>query len=212
MYNIKVLIVNIFLFSLVAYNSINTHVTSNNIMTHHGTLQFDKNLFDFEETNFYGIYEPHGYMTWHVEMFPPGEDNYIMFNSLIFDNIFTPQQLSDATFKSTADTGDLYEHTIRVNGEDRFLKSVDMTFGKWDTETQSINLSGHGSIDEDDNLPEVIYKFNATLKFKDLNIFETTEEATQKFIDTYFQNIKDKLDIKFENAASGLQAIIGGHF
>jgi hypothetical protein len=181
-------------------------------MTPLGNLQYDDNLFDFEETNIYGIYESDGYMTWHIEMFPSGEDNYIMFNSLVFDNVFSPQQLTDLKFKETTDTSDLYEHTVRVNGDDRFLNSVDMTFGKWDTENQSIQLSGHGIIDTDDNLPEVTFKFNATLKFKELNIFETTKEATQQFVDTYLKDSKDKLSIKFENAASGLQAIIGGNF
>ncbi|MGZ3848663.1 MAG: hypothetical protein ACXVMS_12195 [Flavisolibacter sp.] len=181
-------------------------------MTPLGNLQYDNNLFDFEETNIYGIYEPHGYMTWYIEMFPDGEDNYIMFNSLVFDNIFSPQQLSDVTIKETSDTGDLYEHTVRVNGEDRFLKSIDMAFGKWDTENQSIQITGHGTIDADDNLPEVVYKFNAVLRFKELDIFETTKEATQKFVDTYLQDTKDKLEINFENVASGLQAIISGHF
>ena len=42
-------------------------------MTPLGNLQFDNNSFNFEETNIYGIFEPHGYMTWHIEMFPPGE-------------------------------------------------------------------------------------------------------------------------------------------
>jgi hypothetical protein len=181
-------------------------------MTPLGNLQFDDNSFDFEETNIYGIFEPHGYMTWHIEMFPPGEENYIMFNALILDNIFSPQQLSETSYTSAADTGDLYEHTVYVNGQDRFLKSVNMTFGKWDTETQTIQLNGHGSIDEDEDLPEVVYRFNATLKFKDLNIFETTKEATQKFIDTYLQNSKDSIKVEFENAASGLQAVICGQF
>jgi hypothetical protein len=181
-------------------------------MTPLGNLQYDNNSFDFEETNIYGIYESHGYMTWHIEMFPPGEDNYIMFNSLVFDNVFSPKQLSGITFKETTDTSDLYEHTVKVNGDDRFLNSVDMTFGNWDTENQSIQLSGHGTIDADDNLPEVTYKFNAILKFKELNIFETTKEATQQFVDTYLRDNKDKLNITFENAPSGLQAIIGGNF
>jgi hypothetical protein len=181
-------------------------------MTPFGNLRFDNNSFDFEETNIYGIYESAGYMTWHIEMFPPGEDNYIMFNSLGFDNVFSPRQLTDLTFKETDDTGDLYEHTVRVNGGDRFLKSVDMTFGKWDSANQSIQLTGHGTVDAGENLPQVTYKFNAILKFKELNIFETTKEATQKFIDTRLQDSKDKLHIKFENVASGLQAIIGGHF
>jgi hypothetical protein len=177
-----------------------------------GNLQFDKKAFDFEETNIYGIFEPYGYMTWHIEMFPPGEENYIMFNALILNNIFLPQQLSETSYTATADTGDLYEHTVRVNGQDRFLKSVDMTFSKWDMKTQTIQLNGHGSIDQDNDLPEVVYRFNATLKFKNLNIFETTKEATQKFIDTYLQNDKDNIKVEFENAASGLQAVISGQF
>ena len=181
-------------------------------MTPLGNLQFDNNAFDFEETNIYGIYEPQGYMTWHIEMFPIGEDNYIMFNSLILDNVFSPQQLSDKTYKATHETGDLYEHTVRVNGEDRFLQSVDMTFGKWDNENQSIKLNGQGTIDADNDLPQVIYKFNAVLKFKELDIFETTKEATQKFVDTYLQESKNNLKVKFEDVASGLQAIISGTF
>ncbi len=186
--------------------------SSNNIMTPFGNLQFDNNSFDFEEANIYGIYESHGYMTWHIEMFPAGEDNYIMFNSLMLDNIFSPQQLSNTKYKANADTGDLYEHTVRVDAQDRFLQSVDMTFGKWNTENQSILLSGHGIIEADDDSPEVIYRFNAFLKFKELNIFETTQEATQKFVDTYLQNNKEKLEINFENVASGLQATISGQF
>ena len=181
-------------------------------MTQLGILQFDKSSFEFEETNIYGIYESYGYMTWHIEMFPSGEDNYIMFNALILDNIFSPQQLSETTYKSASDTGDLYEHTVRVGGQDRFLKSVDMKFDKWNTESQSINLTGYGIIEEDDNLPEVNYKFNATLKFNGLNLFETTQETTQKFVDSHFQDIKDKLEITFENVRSGLQATIVGRF
>jgi hypothetical protein len=177
-----------------------------------GNLQLDNNLFDLEETSIYGIFEPYGYMTWYIEMFPAGEDNYIMFNSVVFDNVFSPQQLSDTTFKETSDTGDLYEHTVLVDGEERFLKSIDMTFGKWDTENQSIHLTGHGVIDPEDNLPALAYKFDATLKFKGLNIFETTKEATQKFIDIHLPESKQKLDIRFENVASGLQAIISGRF
>ena len=181
-------------------------------MTHLGNLQFGNNSFDLEETNIYGIFEPHGHMTWHIEMFPTGEHNYIMFNALILDNIFSPQQLSNIAYTATADTSDLYEHAVRVNGQDRFLKSVDMTFGKWKTETQSVQLIGHGTIEKDDDLTEVAYMFNAILKFKDLNIFETTKDATQKFVDTYLQNGKDDIEVEFENVASGLQAVIRGHF
>jgi hypothetical protein len=181
-------------------------------MTSLGKLQFDNNSFDLEETNIYGIYEPYGEMTWHIEMFPAGEDNYIMFNALILGNIFSPNALSDTIYKATADTGDLYEHTVRVNGEDRFLQSVNMTFGKWDKESQSTTLTGYGIIDAEDNLPEVNYKFNANLKFKELCIFETTKEATQKFVDTYLQDRKDRIEVNYEEVASGLQATISGRF
>lgn len=177
-----------------------------------GNLQFDNNSFDLEETSIYGIYEPSGEMTWHIEMFPPGEDNYIMFNSLTLGNIYLPNALSDTSYKATADTADLYEHTVRVNGEDRFLQSVDMTFGKWDSENQSISLTGHGIIDADDNLPEVNYNFRANLKFKELYIFETTPEATQMFVETHLQDRKDRIEVNYEEVASGLQATISGRF
>ena len=181
-------------------------------MTSFGNLLYGNTLFHLEETNIYGIYESDSYMAWNIEMFPSGEDNYIMFNSLVIDNIFSPKQLNGKTFKETSDAADLYEHTVKVNGEDRFLKSVEMTFSNWDTENQSLHLNGHGTILEDDNFPEVIYKFYAILKFQGLNIFETTQRETQQFIDTCLQDVKDKLEIKFENVASGLTAIISGQF
>ena len=44
-----------------------------------------------------------------------------------------------------------------------------MTFGKCDTENQSIKLSANGNIDADEDLSDVSYKFIATLKSKELN-------------------------------------------
>ena len=181
-------------------------------MTPPGNLKFGNDLFDLEETNIYGIFEPNGYMTWHIEMFPEGEDNYIMFNSLQFDNIFSPGKLNDIKYKADADASDLKEHTVRVNGQDRFLQSVDMTFGKWNTANQSIELTGHGTIDAEDDIPEILFKFNALLKFKEINIFETSQAAVQKFVETYLQDVQNRIEIKFENVASGLQAEIAGQF
>ncbi len=181
-------------------------------MENPGNLQYDNDLFDLEEANIYGIYEDEGYMTWHIEMFPSGDNNYIMINSLVLDKIFSPHQLSKVSFKETSETSDLYEHTILVNSDDRFLKSIEMIFGNWDTEYQSIKLTGSGIIESYENLPEINYKFKAILKFKGLNIFETNKEATKQFVDTYLQDNKSKLDIKFENVASGLKATIEGSF
>ena len=181
-------------------------------MTPLGHLEFNSNSFDFEETNIYGIFEPHGNMTWHIEMFPAGEDNYIMLNSLFIEQVFSPQRLSGIKYQATNDESGLYDHTVRVDGRDRYLQSIEMVFGNWDTKNQSIQLSGQGIIEPDDNLPEVSYVFNAILKFKELNIFETTKEATQKFVETHLQDSNESLEIKFEDVPSGLQATIGGRF
>src|ERR1700719_1588227 len=134
-------------------------------MTPVGHLEFNSNSFDFEETSIYGIFEPHGSMT----------DNYIMLNSLFIERVFSPQQLSGIKYQGPGDESDLYDHTVRVDGRDRFLQSIEMVFGNWDTKNQSIQLSGHGIIEPDDDLPELSYVFNAFLKFKGLNIFETTK-------------------------------------
>jgi|GEM_PF-3407903 len=181
-------------------------------MANFGNLQFDEKLFDLEEANIYGIYEPFGYMTWHIEMFPKGEDNYIMLNALVFDGITSPRQLSETTLNETSNTSDLNEHTVRVDGEDRFLKSIDMNFGKWDAENQTIQLTGHGIIDADDNFPAVKYILNCRLRFQGINIFETTKEEVQAFVDTYDQDKKAEIEVKFEHVASGLRATISGNF
>jgi len=182
-------------------------------MTSPGILQIDKNSFDLDQTNIYGIYEPQGgYMTWHIEMFLVGEVSYVMFNSLVFDNIFSPSELSNIKYKATSGTDDLYEHTIHINGQDRFMQSVDMTFENWDAISQSIKLSGNGIIAAGDALPEATYQFTAFLKFSEIDIFETSQEETKKFADNHLTGMKDNLEIKFENVESGLHAIIKGQF
>jgi hypothetical protein len=181
-------------------------------MTPLGHLQYNNKIFPLEQATFYGIYEPRGYMSWWIELIPQDDSNYIMLNSLIFPNIFLPHQLS---FLDTPDIRDKYEHTVQVNGEDRFFDSSNLTFRRWDTPTQSIQLTGHGIIsgEKKEGLPEVHYEINVNLKFKGIYLFETTKEDTQKFIDAH---LKDELDIlfevQFENVPSGLQAVIAGQF
>jgi hypothetical protein len=96
-------------------------------MKSYGSLQFDNNSFDLEQTNIYGIFVPPGEMTWYIEMFPAGEDNYIMLNALSFENIFSPQKLSGVKFRSTSVESDLYENTVFVDGQDRFLQSIEIS-------------------------------------------------------------------------------------
>jgi len=174
-----------------------------------GNLQFDDIVFDIEEANIYGIVEPYGDVTWHVEMFPEGEENYIMFNALVFDGVYSPKNLSNITGN---ETGDLYEHTVIINGEDRFLKTLQITFGEWNTEDRSILFKGYGIVEATDDFPEMTYSFAAILKFKELNIFETTKEETQQFIDTYLADIRDGISATYQQVASGLQARITGLF
>jgi hypothetical protein len=177
-----------------------------------GNLKFGENIFDIEEANCYGVFESHGFMTWHIEIFPKGDENYIMLNSLIFDDIFSPNQLSEKNYNAVNGLDDLYEHTVIVNSEERFLTDLNITFGKWDTESQSISLSGKGAIDTSDNSSGVFYEFNTILIFKDLNLFETTQENAKIFLDKYLPDNKDKINIRFEKPPSGLHAIISGQF
>ncbi len=177
-----------------------------------GTLLFDKKQFELEETTIYGIYEPHGDMTWHIELFPQGEENYIMLNAIVFKDTYSPAALSNIQYNAASNYDDLYEHTVLVNGEERHLQTLNMVFGNWQAATQSIPLTGKGIIEPDDTLPALVFKFDCILHFKDLNIFETTAAATQEFVDNHLQEIKSRLLITFEKVASGLQAVISGQF
>ena len=151
-------------------------------------------------------------MTWDIGIYPPGEDNYIMFNSLFFEGMQLPRQLSGLVYRGGVEKDDLYEHTVRVGGSDRFLETVELTFGEWDREGQTITLAGSGRILEEKKLPPVSYSFNALLKFSGINIFETSLEEAHKFVATYMAGPVDRADISFERVASGLQAIIKGPF
>jgi hypothetical protein len=177
-----------------------------------GTLTYGNHSFEFEKTNLYGILEPHGHMTWYIELFPPGEDDYLMFNALTFDQAFSPSKLSHIHFSGSNNTADLYEHTVRVEAEDRFLDSVDMSFGAWDPTGQCITLSGKGLIEGEHGLPPIPYSFEARLPFEGLSIFETTREAAQKFLTTHLSDNRGKIALHFEQVPSGLRAVINGQF
>ncbi|HTJ11645.1 MAG TPA: hypothetical protein VL547_06460 [Dinghuibacter sp.] len=175
-----------------------------------GTLQFGDVAFDLEKTNLYGILEPHGHMTWWIELFPPGEDDYIMFNALTFDGVFSPNGLSGRSCSGDAIELDLYEHTVRVNGEDRFLDTVDMTFGDWDTVGQCIPIRGRGLVQDEHGSGPIPYAFDALLPFEGLNIFETSREEAHRFLTTHLG--RRPVTLKFETAPSGLRAMFSGQF
>jgi hypothetical protein len=181
-----------------------------------GSLNFEGRQFDLEETNLYGIWESFGYMSWDIELYPSVEDNYMMFNGLTFDHIYLPQQLSNLVYHGISDRDDLYEHTVYVNGRDRVLKSVDLTFGKWDGNLQIITVRGKGVIMEEKErknmLPAVSLSFEAILKFTGLNMFETSLEEVHTFVERHMPGSREKVEIKFEKVASGLQVIVKGPF
>lgn len=183
-------------------------------MKHLGSLKFDVENYDLEETNLYGIWESFGYMSWDIEIYPPGEDNYMMFNGLTFDHVYLPQHLTDLVYHATSVRDDLYEHTVYVNGRDRVLASVDLNFGKWDKDDQTILVLGKGEIQEEKSkkLRPVKFSFEAMLKFTGLNMFETSLEEVHTFVERHMPGSREKVEIKFEKVASGLQVIVKGPF
>jgi hypothetical protein len=181
-------------------------------MTPPGYLRYNNETFPLEEAAIYGIFTEYGTMTWWIELFPEGERNYIMFNNVEIPGAFLPGQLS---MTEITDIGDVYEHTVLVDEMERFLDSANIRFGNWDSRTQSIQLTGHGTIskDEEEGFPEVRYEFSANLAFSGISIFETTEEETQKFVEMYLKGQPDIVfEVKFENDPSGLTASIEGRF
>lgn len=181
-------------------------------MTVFGYLRFNNKQFEIEEANIYGIFESNGYMTWHIEIFPPGEENYIMLNALILDKKIYPDQFDGFFYQKRSNKDDLFEHTVFVDGDDSFLNSINIVFSNWSNENQTLHLNGNGTIDTDNMQEEVTYSVDTILKFKGINLFNTTKEAANKFIDTYLQNKKDAIKIEFEEVKSGLKAIIRGKF
>ncbi len=177
-----------------------------------GILKIGDNTFHLEEANIYGIFESYEAMTWHIELFPPGDQNYIMLNSLILDDIFSPTQLSEKCYDAALNSDDLYEHTVLVNSEERFLSSLQIRFGTWDTGSQTISFTGDGIVEASNTAPSIIFEFNSILTFKELLLFETTRAKAKLFIDNYLQENKENLAVRFEKALSGLQAIVSGKF
>jgi hypothetical protein len=176
------------------------------------TIQFNQNTFKLEETVLSGIFTMESYITWEIGLYPEGEENYIMFNSLIFADKFTPAALSGLIYSAESHTSDLYGHTVYVDGAERFIDAISIRFGQLNTKDQTINLSGSGIIGADEDLPEVAFTFNADLHIKAIYLFETSKDAAEKYVEDYLGNRKDELALVFEQAPSGFMATITGKF
>jgi hypothetical protein len=181
-------------------------------MTSFGELSFGKKSFEVEEANLYAIFTRYNEMQWWIEIFPNGEDNYIMLNALVFDNLYSPRQLSNLNYDSSSDEySEPMENPVIVNGKERFMKTLKLSFGQWD-ENNSIKLNGEGIIERSGLKGTLKFRFSINLLFSVINIFETNELAVQTFLDTYLKDIKQDLRINFEKVQSGLQAKISGQF
>jgi hypothetical protein len=152
------------------------------------------------------------YMTWEIGLFPEGEENYIMFNSLIFPDKLTPAALSGLHYSAESRNSDLYGHTIYADGVERFIDAIDLQFGNLNTDTQTINLNGKGMIGTDEGLPEITFAFDADLQIKAIYLFETSRHAAEKYVADYLGEVKERLSLVFEQAPSGFMATIAGKF
>ncbi|MCU0451225.1 MAG: hypothetical protein MUC97_15525 [Bernardetiaceae bacterium] len=177
-----------------------------------GFLNFGNQQLVLEEANIYGIFEKYHQMSWYIELFPKGEDNYMIFNALPFENIVTPRGLNQMQVQVKNRQLDLDEHKVLVGDQEYVLQELMLTFGNWDPTTGSIVVKGEGKIERGYPQRVTDCTFEAVCRFDGLRLFETSQEEVETFISQNLKADRQQLDLHFENAPLGLECVIGGRF
>jgi hypothetical protein len=177
-----------------------------------GSLNFGNQQLVLEEANIYGIFEKYHQMSWYIELFPKGEDNYMIFNALPFENITTPRGLNQMQVQVKNRQLDLGEHKVLVGDEEYLLQQLVLNFGNWDPATGTILVKGEGKIERDNAQRTTDCTFEALCHFDGLRLFETSQEEVEAFISQNLKTDRQHLDLHFENAPLGLECVIGGRF
>jgi hypothetical protein len=177
-----------------------------------GYLQFGEQSFGLEHASIYGIFEKYGQMSWYIELFPEGEENYMIFNALLFENIINPKGLNQIQVQVSNRLVELGEHKVMVNDEEFVLQHLRLNFGNWDEATKSIPVKGVGKIERNYEQNVLDCRFEVTCTFDGIRLFDTSEDEVDHFIANMLKSDKNTLKLSFEDAPMGLECVIAGQF
>ncbi len=177
-----------------------------------GHLKFGNQSFALEDAVIYGIFEKYGQMSWYIELFPEGEENYMIFNALLFENIINPKGLSQVQVQVRNKQVELNEHKVMVNDEEYTLQRLQLSFGNWDQATRTIRVQGEGKIERYYSNKSLDCSFEAVCAFDGIRLFDTNEEEVDNFIVNLLKTDKNSISLRFEEAPMGLECVIGGQF
>ena len=168
-----------------------------------GQLTIDQQLFELEEAKISGIFQ-HSAVVWDIEIYPPGEQNYLMLNCLFISNDkFLPKDLEglDQEFED-----ELYEHTVVVEGNDGFLNTLILKINNWTPSSREISVMGEGELTSNGEVFE--YEFAALAKFEGIHLFETSQQETEEIIRNIFNRDLHEFSITYEQVPSGLKSVL----
>lgn len=167
-----------------------------------GYVSFGVEKFALEEAKISSLLSRDQFISWTFELYPPGEDNYIMINSIILEELKTPQELSGFTFDATSETDDLYEHTVFVNGEPSFMESLSFEIKTWDKVNEIISFSGAGTVYCGDDL--IDFKFEANCKWTGMNVQAKDKQTALELVLKFWNVPEEKLSFSCESVAEGI--------
>jgi hypothetical protein len=177
-----------------------------------GHLQFGDQKFALEDAVIYGIFEKYGQMSWYIELFPEGEENYMIFNALMFENIVNPKALSQVQVQVRNKQVELGEHKVMVKDEEYLLHHLQLQFGNWDQASRTIQVRGEGKIGRYYEQKTLDCWFEACCNFDGIRLFETSRDEVDHFIAYQLKADKQALKLSFEEAPMGLECVIEGQF
>lgn len=167
-----------------------------------GYVSFGGEKFDLEEAKISSFISTEQFNGWTFELYPPGEDNYIMINNIILEDVRTPQELAGFAFDTTSETDDLYEHTVFINGEPSFMESLSFKVKNWDKVNEILSFSGSGTVYCGDDLIE--YQFEANCKWTGMTVHANDKQTALEMAQDFWDVPEEQLSYSCESSAEGI--------
>ena len=166
-------------------------------------LRFGEQVHELEEFKFHLWCKEAGSSDWTFEIYPPGTENYIMLNSIDLQDILEPAGFAGKKFNFSEE---LESHTVYIEGDLRFLKTLSLSFGTYSARDRTISVTGNGRImaGEGAKHPEIDYEFKGEAIWLGAVAFGKTETASFALISKAYNRNAPEFNIVYKTSHDGI--------
>lgn len=173
-----------------------------------GYIQFGNRIFYLEEAKFSSWLYYGKFQDWTFELYPPGEDNYIMLNSINLGIQRFPDDLVGYKRKFDAKDDEMCEHTVFVDGTFSRMITLEITVIDWDPSIDRLIISGKGTIVKEGEYKSIPYEFFAACFWQGMDVHRNyTEEVIEDIFGFWNLNVQD-VEIVCNKAFDGVSCLV----